>query len=112
MNKSWASLTIKIKSVSAINKEVDLRSSKGLIIIPHSKFLIGWTLILGIAVAYNLVMVPFDIAFGSQFEECSYDSDYADLAFIIIYFFDIIVHANTAIKLRNNYIFNKEYLYN
>jgi hypothetical protein len=51
--------------------------------------------ILGIAVIYNLIYIPYSLAFDFEAQEGGVL--WVDIIIILIYFLDIVVNANTAI---------------
>ena len=55
-------------------------------------------IILGVAISYNIFYIPYSIAFGV---EALNDPTLGtlDVISVIIYILDMIIHANTAIKL-------------
>ena len=70
-------------------------SSKNVIFSPFSKFYVLWIYLLWFFVAYDLVIVPFDICFSPSF---SIEILIIDLIRMAIYFIDILVRFNCAFK--------------
>ncbi len=94
------SLITRIKPFASSNDQISHQDVKGFVFVPSSLLSNVWTGLLMISVMYNLVLFPYDITFGGLYENCDAHLLGFEIFSGIIYFFDMFIHANTAIKAR------------
>lgn len=85
------------RHLATSNQEINLKEEKELVIVPLSRFLNIWTILLTTSVSYYMFIVPFDISFGGD-NALTLHWAFLDGLTLVLFFFDILVHANTAIR--------------
>ena len=96
----WYKFVSFIRKYSQENMETFIPDSHDFLILPRSRFDNIWILILNSITFYNLLVIPFGIAFGIEFKDCDADVTVMETLHYITYFIDIFIHAQTAIKIR------------